>query len=918
MQILSVALQNFKTHRDKYVVFQPGINAISGENGAGKTSLLEAIAWVLFNYQGDYAKEDLIRNGSGSAQVTVRFTSNHDGRTYEVQRCTQRGYTLFDPQLNERLPYNRIKDEVLPWLKQHIGVASTTNLPQLFARTVGVPQGTFTADFLQSAEQRRAVFDAILKVEDYKVAYKHMNSLRRYAEDQVEAIKAQINQYDESLADWDALNQRQQALQQEIQASKQQLEQRQQTLAELTQQREHYTRQRQQIQGLKEQQQSLSQNVHHSQALLVRLEQSLEQAHQAQALCDQHQEAYGQFQAVEQDLQGLSAQQQQRQRLQDQYRTLQEARSQQQNKLAQLRAQLDGLQKTEQDLAALQPQIDQQVRLEGQVADLQNQINHFGQLQLEQQSLEQQLQQLQLQVTTLDQTSQRLQDLAQAVEEITPLETHRDRIQQQISRLDAARQFEAELRQLASRATERHQHQQAILPPLLQEMAAVVADLPRGEHWLATLQTALADNENLVTYLLTGLEDILQDLAHQTDESDLKAQLRDLQKQLTQRYRWQGELTQLDALKEQMQANREQQTQLERRLQSLSTALAQQPTLTAELDALQQQIKDLGYPREKSEILQRTLSGKASLETNYNQLLASQGSQDQDLARLTAALDQFQGLDQRVADLQQQRATYQTGYNLFLQHQNLAASHSRIKQEWESTQASRQDLQQRLQSVETGLGKAEADFDAEAAAALETQYQTLKSEADQILGRLPEMQRRLGDLAQQIQSMEAIAEKRKLAQNDLKTKEKAKRFIKFARRVYKEAGPRITEQYARVVSAQADKLFRELLGRPNVALEWTRDYEILVQEGAHQRRFVNLSGGEQMCAALAVRLALLKVLADIDIAFFDAPPTNMDRTRRDGLAEAIGRIRAFQQLFVISHDDTFEKVTENVIFLARE
>jgi len=73
-----------------------------------------------------------------------------------------------------------------------------------------------------------------------------------------------------------------------------------------------------------------------------------------------------------------------------------------------------------------------------------------------------------------------------------------------------------------------------------------------------------------------------------------------------------------------------------------------------------------------------------------------------------------------------------------------------------------------------------------------------------------------------------------------------------------------------------------------------------------------------MCAALAVRLALLKVLADIDIAFFDEPTTNMDRARRESLAEAIGRIKTFQQLFVISHDDTFEQVTENVIVLERD
>jgi exonuclease SbcC len=92
----------------------------------------------------------------------------------------------------------------------------------------------------------------------------------------------------------------------------------------------------------------------------------------------------------------------------------------------------------------------------------------------------------------------------------------------------------------------------------------------------------------------------------------------------------------------------------------------------------------------------------------------------------------------------------------------------------------------------------------------------------------------------------------------------------------------------------------------------------VVQEGANQRRFVNLSGGEQMCAALAVRLALLKVLADLDIAFFDEPTTNMDRSRRQGLAEALGRLKSFAQLFVISHDDTFETITENVIAVERE
>jgi len=36
------------------------------------------------------------------------------------------------------------------------------------------------------------------------------------------------------------------------------------------------------------------------------------------------------------------------------------------------------------------------------------------------------------------------------------------------------------------------------------------------------------------------------------------------------------------------------------------------------------------------------------------------------------------------------------------------------------------------------------------------------------------------------------------------------------------------------------------------------------------------------------------------------------------LAEALGRLKSFAQLFVISHDDTFETITENVIAVERE
>jgi len=73
-----------------------------------------------------------------------------------------------------------------------------------------------------------------------------------------------------------------------------------------------------------------------------------------------------------------------------------------------------------------------------------------------------------------------------------------------------------------------------------------------------------------------------------------------------------------------------------------------------------------------------------------------------------------------------------------------------------------------------------------------------------------------------------------------------------------------------------------------------------------------------MAAALSVRMALLKELSDMRIAFFDEPTTNMDEDRRRNLAEQIGRIKDFDQLFVISHDDSFEGFTDQIIALGNQ
>jgi exonuclease SbcC len=153
-------------------------------------------------------------------------------------------------------------------------------------------------------------------------------------------------------------------------------------------------------------------------------------------------------------------------------------------------------------------------------------------------------------------------------------------------------------------------------------------------------------------------------------------------------------------------------------------------------------------------------------------------------------------------------------------------------------------------------------------------------------------------------------------------KEKALQWTKMIRKVLNDAGEPIADVFRRFISKEANRIHREI-SNENVELRWGEGYELLladrVQGRERERVFKQLSGGEQMTAALAVRLALLRYLSDTKLGFFDEPTANLDVQRRQSLSQAIQNgTEGFDQLFVISHDDAFEAMTENTIYLSKD
>ncbi len=73
-----------------------------------------------------------------------------------------------------------------------------------------------------------------------------------------------------------------------------------------------------------------------------------------------------------------------------------------------------------------------------------------------------------------------------------------------------------------------------------------------------------------------------------------------------------------------------------------------------------------------------------------------------------------------------------------------------------------------------------------------------------------------------------------------------------------------------------------------------------------------------MAAALAVRLGAMRLLSNLRFAFLDEPTAHLDQARRANLGDQVQRLQGFDQLVVISHDDTFDGLFGHVVRIGSE
>jgi DNA repair protein SbcC/Rad50 len=1013
MHVIRVEIENIKSYDQAEFSFERGITAIVGRNGAGKTTILEAIAWVLFDNL-DYSKEDFLRRGAKKGSVRVTFESDVDGRHYIVYRDTGQGYYVFDPGLGLRIAEK--KTDVSAFIRLHLGIEVGTDLKALFRSAIGVPQGSFTTEFLLPPNARKAYFDKLLKVEEYRESADNLREtlslirertadireriagaegkLIRYDElvEESNLLFQRLHELDQSLVTlqkeidyqllnvnrWDeakqrvvetrtkadrlaiefeATERRLKDLDHERQLAEQACEVQKSTQADhllhldaldqlqlLDKERSH----RDQLKREAEKNMLLHVSV---EAKIKNLQESLKRAEQARVIMS----------SLEGDIEKQEELERERERLRD----LRAQAAAYQERLIHLDKELDTLRKQHMQVKERIKQAERgreavklvenlesdRVHLENQIAVERDLITNLKHLEDQRQEILKDIKRLKQITASLNKELQELGLVSTKAVAIRDLESSEQDLANQAARLRAEIARDERMRleikgglcpilserclnigegqtldtyftdQLSTNRTQLDLVEKQRIKvsdevrmareaeKLLSKADDIRARYNQEQELLSERETRLAQIEDDIAKFSKSGPNHLAELQWQMIGID--AELKNAREEVL-RY------AELEPLRLRLKEIEEEGKRKKDARSEFSAAAAALPQLDDDIAQIEAKLRTLNDPRGRAKQLrveaEREKEWISQIETAHLDLT----SLDKNITSINEQLKLYDELDAKWKKSTTLRDKTLDAHRAYISSQSLAATLPTRQAAYEKASTELSNIASQLEITKSEAEQALSNYDSEKHLVSQVALSTARERAAAINAQIENARDRASSIQKEI---DHLSEVRLALQEEFIAKERLDQLgetTDFIRDILKQAGPLVTESYLYNISIEANQLFREITGEAGRTLRWTRDYEIVLEEEGHERPFANLSGGEQMAAALSIRLALLKQLSDIRIAFFDEPTVNMDEERRERLAQAIGQIRNFDQLFVISHDDTFEEFVDHIVHVERE
>lgn len=921
MIIKRVKLENYRSHSNTTVDFSKGVNLILGKNGKGKTSILEAISSVMFNTKDRSGKEtgkNFIKFGEKSGKIEIEFTAN-DGRDYifktEFFKAKPKKQTLTDVNGLD------CEGDIQENLEELCGIKK--GFEETYENIVIAKQNEFINIFKAKPKDREEIFNKIFNTQIYKEMY---DSFLK------EATGKYIKQIDYLSKDIDSLKENMENKEEISKLLKDEETLKEKLNMDFSKTTEISTKLSNEIKDYETTEinlKNLISNIQDEEKKLKKYSNLLKEniieakkAKKAKTVVEENKKSYFEYLEVEKklkDFREIYANLLQEQKLNIQYQNNMEKLELSNKSLkADITNLEESISKNSEKKEILEKDI---ITLKNKEESLNSKLKEYTSLltQLEdlekskKKSLDKQLEK-KTEINILEKDLSSKKDLFSSIdiEEIEKQLSNFKDLEKELKSLEEQKIiFGTEVNTLKNASNELSSK----ICPYLKENCENLKDKEADDYFSSKISIKTEAIEDLKK----KIEEKSLILAEKFAFEEKKKQYFELDKTIKN-------------LELSLKTEEVNLKEIEVNIKSLDISIQQlienhefqdSTSLKEHKKGLEVELKNLNLD-EKRENLKNLIE---SLEFEKEKILRNQSSIENNLKEIneyskkikTDTDKNIENIESEITIFENKLTDLKNPYNEYIKNnvlakdlENLLLKVGKSIKEVYSLRLNKNSLKEKVFNLEDKIKNIKIDE-------LREKYDILKEELNEISKKLGSSQEKIENYKKILEKIASQEEKQKKLLDELKKLEDKSNRANLIRNEVGKMGRAISKYMLSGISNIASLNFNKITGRTE-RIEWSNDEKdkyVLYLVGQERRiAFEQLSGGEQVSVAIAIRGTMTEYFTNSRFMILDEPTNNLDTERKKLLAEYMGEIlKNLDQSIIVTHDDTFREMAEKIIEL---
>lgn len=931
MKINRIYLENYRIHEKLEVEFDRGINLLLGENGKGKSSILEAIGYALFGSDLRGTQKDAIQYGKKSAKIQVEFTGV-DGEEYIVTRKLP-GATSIYRKSNPELELQGKEDRI----RELCGIKG--DIKDVYDNVIVAKQNEFISSFKATGKDREKTFDKVFNTEIYREIYDgYSKDVESEYKNKITIEENNIKNISDIMEDSQEIKEK---LDFEIEREKEFDKYLNTLLAELKEIKEKLN----QISDAELKIEKINGEIRKSEEVLnsitlqeEKLKKQIEETILAKDIADKNIENHNEYIKTSEILENTKKEKKELDQIREKQNNLEKDLISLEKLESDCKNQIDLWKNSIENLkVSCREKKDRVDFLQGEIEKKEKNLQIYK-VELEKNiPLLKELEKFESDIENGEKTLNTFEVKLQEKEQDLKLKKEqrdnliKEKLDEKIAEFkkieEDKKRVEAEREQnitLGRANQEAYKQLKSSICPFLNENCKNLS----GKD----IHTFFINRKNNYIEIINNKEVEIKKFEEQLKDKDDIVEKKSILNTLNYDIKLKEKEIEVEIVKLQRGEEKLKNKKLEYENWKLINNIKNREEILAKNTQLETKIenenseKDI-IERDKiknilNEDIERGKELKEKIEneiSKINELSLKEEEIRGSIEENKPTLVKYQELSEEVEKYETLLNTLKESNELYLENYKKALEKESLEVEKEGLKEKESQEEKILESLRENLIKLENSL----VSLNKEELEKIQVEKDE---KVAEIREKLGGINGEIKNLNDKLAKIKEHENIIKDKKKSLEKLKmkleltkaFRERI-KSMGKEVSKNMLKEIEILATENFRKITGRGEKVI-WSNEdkdkYSVYLSGDRGELRFEQLSGGEQVAVAISIRGAMSELFTESRFSIFDEPTNNLDSERRKSLADSIGEIlKNLEQSIIVTHDDTFREMAQKVIEL---